>query len=205
MKIRVFLFLVFIPAIITAQYAHLKHIKPKFEFGVLVENTFVFNSKKTTKFINYENNETIISKGNSSNFYPFGFFISGRLNLFENLSFEFRLGIIFAGEPYAGLEYGFFLRYKFLHRKLFAVGGINLHDNFGAGHNSLSSTDETITEFGGSIGYQFTKSFAVILSYYKPSKELELYTENSNNFEESYSSYNLKYIIKYGIDITFNW
>ncbi len=203
MKIRVFLFIVFIPAIISAQYAHLKHIVPKFEFGVLVENTFLFNSKTTTKF-NYENNETIISKGNSSNFYPYGFYISGRLKIVRNLFFEFRPGIIFAGEPYSGFEYGFFLRYKILNKKIILIGGVNLHDNIGAGHNSSASTGETITEFGGSIGYQFTKSFAAILSYYKPSREKSYYSEQSNDFVEE-NSYKLKYIIKLGFDITFNW
>lgn len=85
---------------------------------------------------------------------------------------------------------------------MFAVGGINLHDNIGAGHNSLVSTGETITEFGGSIGYQFTKSFAAILSYYKPYREKSYYSENDYVKENSYK---LKYIIKLGFDITFNW
>jgi len=79
-----------------------------------------------------------------------------------------------------------------------------LHDNFGAGHNSLSSISETITEFGRSISYQFTKSFASIVSFFFPSQQIEYYTETLNDFS-GWRNHKLKYIIKFGFDVTFNW
>lgn len=205
-KLSILLILIiFVPGISVAQFAHLKHIvKPRFELGILIENTVLFNSRTTRKIIGTANYKEIILKGNSSNFYPYGFYLSGRLRVIGNLSIEFRPGIIFAGEPYAGLEYGFFLRYKFLKQRLFVVGGVNMHDNFGAGHNSLSSTSETITEIGGSIGYRFTKSFAAMLSFYRPAERIEYYTEAFDNYT-AWNSYKLNYIIKFGFDLTFNW
>ncbi|GBD90575.1 hypothetical protein BMS3Abin04_01292 [bacterium BMS3Abin04] len=188
-----------------AQYAHLKHIvKPKFELGILIEGTDLFNSRATNKFTDSGNYKVNILEKNIVQIYPISLYISGRLIIIGNLSFEFRPGIIFAGEPYSGFEYGFFLRYKMLNKKIILIGGVNLHDNIGAGHNSLVSTGETITEIGGSVGYQFTKSFAGIVSYYKPSKEIEYYSEYSNDYIDEYT-YKLKYIIKFGFDFTFNW
>lgn len=166
-----------------------------FDFSVIIEMADIISIKTTT------NPSRTLTKVTKALFTPITFYLSPKINFSKSFCFEFRPGLFWGGEPFTGFEYGFYLRYKIIDYKLILISGINFHSNIGTGHNSGFSTGETITEYAFTLGYEFNRTTSILLSFYQPDSEINFY--GKTNDQETWESYDLKHIIKLGLEFSF--
>ena len=184
-----------INSFIFAQLPESKKLDVDFNFSVIIEMADIINTKTTTA------PSHALTKETKALFTPITFYLSPKINFSKSFCFEFRPGLFWGGEPFTGFEYGFYLRYKIIDYKLIFISGINFHSNMGTGHNSGFSTGETITEYAFTVGYEFTKSTSILLSFYQPDSKINFY--GKTNDYQTWESYDLKYIIKLGLEFSF--
>ncbi len=136
-----------------------------------------------------------------------GIHLSGRISI-NNFSFEFRPGFVYdPKDHYDGIEYGFYLRYMFNNINLYLVGGLNVHENFGEGHNFVTVYSNTFILPTISVGYQISKTLGVLISYYNPIEKYKLFKEATldEGGMDNLQIYtgNLIGVIAIGVDWTF--
>ena len=193
MKNIIIIILLFISSLNYAQWSNVNSID--YKLGFSLESSVLLDTKL------YSN----ISKEESfTEFYPISFYLFGMILFFENLGIAIKPGLVLGGDYYSAFEFGFHIRYYFSDQKFFGSLGMNIHDNFGDTHGTLtytSITHESVNLAGASIGYSPNSNSAFVLSYYYPLSNYEYYY--ISNFEGDSYSTKLNQIIKFGVEISY--
>ena len=195
MKKHFIINILFFTTLCYSQLQNPKPLKINYEFNFSIESSILYSTKNYT---NIEKEESF------SDIYPISLYFSGLIYFYDNLAFEFKPGLVFGGEYYTGLEYGFYLRYYIDDQRYYASFGFNIHDNGGVGHGtaiSVTSTDESINYLALKIAYKPKTYFAFTLGYYHPLEDYP-YFSISDVFGDSYIG-NLNNIVKLGFEFSF--
>ena len=185
--------------LLSAQNDDIQTEKLDFNFGFTIEVPFVLYK--------HLNTNTGVAKTEADRIL--GIHLSGRIIL-NNFAFEFRPGFVYdKKDHYAGVEYGFYIRYMFSNSCLYLVGGLNIHDNFGQGHNFTTVTSDVFILPNISVGCQLSKTLGVLISYYHPIETYKLFREAKlgeggmmGNDYQVFSG-NLIGVLAIGVDWTF--
>lgn len=118
----------------------------------------------------FDNNEY----GKSITIYPLSIYLGNKFKISESYQIEISPGYFFGGENFSGFETGIYLRRNIFDGKFFGALGINFHYNLGNGHGVTVveyAPDGIFTNIGATIGVNFNKNVAFLLSYIKTLSE----------------------------------
>lgn len=128
-------------------------------------------------------------------------FLTFDIDLYGNISLQFRPGFILSKNYYEGFELGGYLNYKIPNSKLYSQLGINYHFNSSVDGNSGGS-GETISLIGFGIGYQISKKISMDVSYHHPIQKF--YGSFGYPEQNLHKSYYIERIIEMGIGFRIN-
>jgi len=123
------------------------------------------------------------------------------VDLYNNISFQFRPGFIITKNYYEGFELGGYFCYKIPSSKLYSQLGINYHFNSSVDGNSGGS-GKTISLIGFGIGYQISKKLSIDISFHHPIQNL--YGSFGYPEQNLHKNYFIERIIELGVGLRIN-
>lgn len=166
------------------------------------------------KYYAYDYSSTYTERGEEQNpaNSSIGFYYSHRYFLGNNVKLEIKPGIILADFPFSGLECGLFLRYN-LFAHFFIAAGINTHFTLKVPNDEGNSHSYSTTLFfllpTISVGYDFSRGFSSILSFFTYTGDDYLTNRTNRNFVgyngdrllSTTETKNIRWGLKLGVEI----